>query len=173
MNQYETIRLIVRPLRASDVTDIYEYAQLMDVGQSAGFVPVNSPVEASLFIATLQKQGIFAIELKATRKVVGNIGLYEVVDENQESSLTVKEIGYALNPAFQNQGIMTEAVQGLLTAARGGSLKRIMGVTTLENEASIQVLKKSNFQFIDKREVPSIFSPVKLIVELVYAIDLN
>ncbi|MHC9533395.1 GNAT family N-acetyltransferase [Dellaglioa sp. BT-FLS60] len=173
MNQYETNRLIVRPLRDSDVDDIYEYTQLAHVGQLAGFVPVSSLVEASLFIATLQKQGIFAIELKDTQKVVGNIGLYEVIDENQESSLTVKEIGYALNPAFQNQGLMTEAVQGLLLVARELPLKRVIGVTTAENEASIKVLKRSQFQFIEKREVPFLFSPTKLISEMVYAIDLK
>lgn len=173
MNQYETSRLSVRPLRASDVSDIYEYAQLATVGQLAGFIPVNTPAEASLFIATLQKQGIFAIELKATQKVVGNIGLYEVINADQEPSLTVKEIGYALNPKYQNQGIMTEAVQGLLAATTDNKLERVVGVTTADNTASSKVLEKSNFKFIGKREVPSVFSPTELITEMVYAIDLK
>ncbi|WP_409022003.1 GNAT family N-acetyltransferase [Dellaglioa sp. P0083] len=171
MNQYETKRLVVRPLRSSDTNDIYEYACDAQVGQMAGFLPVHSLAEASLFVATLQKQSIFAIECKENQKVVGNIGLYEVVDEGQEPSLVVKEVGYALNPSFKNQGIMTEVVQGLLTMAQASGLERIIGVTTIENKASIKVLKKSNFKFIEKRAVPLLFQPADLINEIVYAVD--
>ena len=58
------------------------------------------------------------------------------------------DLGFALLPAFWGRGYAFEAASAILDDARGRlGLRRIVAVTTLDNDASIQLLGKLGFRF--------------------------
>jgi ribosomal-protein-alanine N-acetyltransferase len=72
-------------------------------------------------------------------------GWITLVVSNWEHGLA--EVGYALSSAFQGQGVMTEALQRLLTDLFSHTLvERVEARCALENLASQRVLEKSGFE---------------------------
>ncbi len=111
----ETERLILRPWKASDLEDFYEYASVDGVGQMAGWNPHKSIEESrgilDRFIAGSHQ---FALELKENGKVIGSLGI-----ESSErrglpepyASQPGRELGYVLSKDYWGRGLMTEAVR--------------------------------------------------------------
>ncbi len=63
------------------------------------------------------------------------------------------EIGYGTEAAFQGRGYMTEAIGTTLEWATGRpEVQVITAETNVDNPASIQVLKKNNFEQYDQRD---------------------
>lgn len=63
------------------------------------------------------------------------------------------EIGYGTFPRCRGRGYMPEAIQGMLGWARKlAGVKSLTAETEQDNESSIQVLKKTNFKLINKRD---------------------
>lgn len=113
MERLETARLILRPWRADDADDLYEYAQDSRVGPAAGW-PVHQSREESVntIHTVFAAPHVFAMELKEGGKVVGSVGY---VDRHQTSLPGPDdEIGYCLNPAFWGRGLTPEAVREIL-----------------------------------------------------------
>jgi ribosomal-protein-alanine N-acetyltransferase len=72
-------------------------------------------------------------------------GWITLVVSNWEHGLA--EVGYALSSAFQGQGVMSEALQRLLTDLFSHTLvERVEARCALENLASQRVLEKSGFE---------------------------
>ena len=61
----------------------------------------------------------------------------------------VSEIGYGMNPIYEGNGYMSEAVKAMLSSAKEYGLKRVVADTTLDNIKSQNVLKRNRF-VIDK-----------------------
>lgn len=77
----------------------------------------------------------------APGRLVGNGGFYGPPDEDG-----IAEIGYSMLPSFREQGLATEAVQGLTAwAFSQGELKLIRARTKISGTASQRVLEKSGF----------------------------
>lgn len=63
------------------------------------------------------------------------------------------EIGYSMLPTFREQGLATEAVEGLLSWARGQKgVKRVVASTLEHLNASRRVLEKTGFSLTGQRE---------------------
>ena len=78
----ETDRLILRAWRETDLEDFYEYARVDGVGQMAGWMPHQSIEESERILSHfIAEKKTFALEEKATGKVIGSLGL-EPRDEN-------------------------------------------------------------------------------------------
>lgn len=76
-------------------------------------------------------QLVLLAELRATREVVGEVGLTWADADN------VAEIGYVFNPAYMGRGLASEAVSGVLSAALGAwSFTRVSARTDADNRAS-------------------------------------
>ena len=97
----ETPRLILRPFRESDAGDVYEYARDPRVGPIAGWMPHASVEESLKIIRTVfSAPGIFAMELKETRHVVGSVGFVGNHPAGSFPDCPDDEVGYALSPAI-------------------------------------------------------------------------
>lgn len=74
--QLQTKRLILRPWQESDAESCYEYAKDPQVGPEVGW-PVHTSVENSREIIreVLSADGVYAVVLKSTGKLVGRAGL--------------------------------------------------------------------------------------------------
>ena len=110
--ELRTERLLLRPWRASDLGDFYEYAREDGVGQMAGWMPHASIDESrkilDMFIA---EKKTFALECQG--KAVGSLGI-EAYDEQhfpELADLRGREIGYALSKEYWGRGLMPEAVK--------------------------------------------------------------
>ncbi|HPI98578.1 MAG TPA: GNAT family N-acetyltransferase [Synergistales bacterium] len=90
----------------------------------------------------------FAVVVKDINTTIGLVGFKGTPDRNGWS-----EIGYGINPAFQNQGYATEMVRILRDwSFRNTSIKAIFAETERINIPSRKVLEKTGFRRIEEDE---------------------
>ena len=75
---------------------------------------------------------------KDENKIIGNGGFKGVADVDG-----MVEIGYAISPLYENQGLATEAARGMIEYAFSwASVKMVDAHTLAEENASVKVLQK-------------------------------
>ena len=111
----ETERLILRPWKADEAEDLFDYASIEGLGQMAGWLPHKS-IEESKVILDLFIRGkkTFAIELKENGKIIGSLGIEEP-DPDPEERLLGRELGYVIHKSYWGKGLMPEAVRLVLS----------------------------------------------------------
>lgn len=148
---YETERLIVRQWEHKDEQDLYEYASDANVGKFLSFPTYQSIQDAKERIDYLQQcyqedsvEQDYCIEHKGLCKVIGAIGIPHYHSKNEGEA----EVGYVLNPKFQGQGFMTEAVLGMFRYIKENKIaKRIIARHDTENLKSGNVMKRAGMTF--------------------------
>lgn len=115
MKNIITNRLILRPWRLSDSSDLYEYAQSELVGPNAGWKPHKSEDESRELIKRfIRNKDSYAIVLKEENKVIGGIGLHNRKPDISLEYLKQREIGYVLNTKYWGNEYVPEAVKALI-----------------------------------------------------------
>ena len=146
---YETDRLIIREWCDSDYLDLYEYCSDEEVTKFLSFDTYKSTDDAidrikSLKESTEEILKDYAIELKGANKVIGSIGIVQYSPKH----FGQVEIGYILNPKFQGNGYMTEALKGMFRSVFDrGIAKRIVLKHDVLNEKSGNVMKRAGMTF--------------------------
>jgi predicted acetyltransferase len=84
------------------------------------------------------------IVIREERTGVGLIGFKGAPDETGSA-----EIGYGIDPAYRNQGYMTEAIRSLAGWAFSHPACRVVTATTVTNPASNRVLEKAGAQLVE------------------------
>ena len=136
-----TERLFIRPFRPSDAEDVFEWRSDPEVNRFMPY-PCDGSVEEvrqriEEWIADNDK---YAIELKSTGKVIGDISL----EWSEKDS--AYEIGYNINRSFWRNGFATEAVRGIIDWARSKlGARDFTAFYAKENGASGRVLEKCGF----------------------------
>ena len=111
----QTERLILRPWKATDLNDFYEYAKVDGVGQMAGWVPHQSIEESQVILSHfIEGKKTFALELGG--KAIGSLGVENYNEQNNPEldHLQGREIGYVLSKDYWGQGLMPEAVKAVI-----------------------------------------------------------
>ena len=143
----ETARLILRPLQPRDAADVFEYASDPEVTSHVRFVTHKSIKATRAFLAAAdrsRRQGetmVWAITLKATKKMIGTCGFVEFARAHRRA-----EVGYALNRNYWGRGYTSEAVAAVV--AHGFSalnLNRIEAHVAPDHLPSQRVLEKCGF----------------------------
>jgi [ribosomal protein S5]-alanine N-acetyltransferase len=145
--QLESDRLILKEFKPEFWKDIFTLLSDERVSEHETREPfiklsqAEQYVKARLFITRERREGIiWAISRKEEDDVIGDIGYAPHHKLNAE-------IGFKLQPAYWNQGLMTEAVlivvQFLFTETE---TLRIEAMTRPKNYGSIKVLEKCGFQ---------------------------
>jgi [ribosomal protein S5]-alanine N-acetyltransferase len=134
----ETQRLLIRPFKASDWKDAVEYCTDPIVMK---YIPIGLMNEQKVkeFVSEEpnDETECYAIELKSNNKVIGQI-IYHPWFEK----LTY-EIGWIINPAFQNQGFASEAAKAVIEYGfQEQKLHRIICTCQPDNPASWKVAEK-------------------------------
>lgn len=107
----ESERLILRKLSLKDADDMFEYTKDSEVTKFLSWDAHTSINQTTDFIKNTIKEydGIrsypYAIEIKGERKFIGIVRAYDIDSHNKRC-----EISYILNPAFQGNGYMVEAI---------------------------------------------------------------
>lgn len=146
MGMIETKRCQLRLFKETDLNDFYTYAKVEGVGERAGWFHHRSIDETKAVLAHfIEQKDVFAIVLKEQNKVIGSIGLHD-----REKNPKVLELGYVLSKDYWGQGLMTEAVQGILDYAFTVlDLEAITCGHFIENKASQRIIEKVGFMFIE------------------------
>jgi len=138
----ETERLILRPLRLSDAADMYSYASDPEVSRHVLWDTHRSLAESRRFLRAAIRQyrhglpGSFAIEWKASGRMIGTIGFMWINVDHKSA-----EVGYSLNRDYWNQGIMTEALRQVIAFGFDQlHLNRIEAQHETDNPASGRVM---------------------------------
>lgn len=144
----ETERLIIRPMRPTDLHDLFVMMNNSEVvNQTIALEPHNDLSETEdLLKAVLHNYApesstdwaIFAITLKPENRCIGYCGFYAYA-----SLFKRAEIGYALCQEFWGKGIVPEACQALVEYGfKELGLERIEATVYPENKGSVRVLEK-------------------------------
>ena len=101
--------------------------------------------------------GLKCVELRESHTPIGMCGLLK------RDELPDPDIGFALLPDFWNKGFAFEAAQAVLKDARERlQLQRILAITSLDNEASINLLQRLGFKFDEVVQMAPDREPLRL-----------
>jgi len=151
----KTKRLILRELLPSDQLGMYALDSNPDVHQYLGNKPIKSLEKAAEVIAHVRSQyekygiGRWALVEMDSDEFVGWAGLkYEW---NPRESCYFYDLGYRLRKEFWGKGYAYEAsIPALNYAFKTMKLDEIFASAHIENGASIAILKKLGFTFIEE-----------------------
>lgn len=157
----ETQRFVLREITLDDASDMFRIMSDPRVMRYFGSEPMTSHDQAidrakGIHEAFAEQSGVrWAITRREDGQFIGTCGFWRLIKEHFRA-----EIGYELDPAFWGQGVMTEAVGGML---RFGFTR--MGLHSVEahidpaNTGSRRVLEKLGFvqegYFRDNYYLPS------------------
>jgi ribosomal-protein-alanine N-acetyltransferase len=150
----ETERFTLRALDLNDAKAIFGLRTNKEVNTFITRTMLNNLSEARAFIDSISNSvanntSIFwVLESKDTGELLGTVGLRNF-DIEEDSA----EIGYDMHPDFQENGYMSEAFKVILNfAAKQMDLKFIEAFTHKDNNASIALLEKYNFELQPDRK---------------------
>lgn len=139
---FETNRMILRPFESKDYSDFCEYLSDSRVNKHLGIaLPINSKTLKPFFKGNLNNPLCWALELKETKKVIGDFHFDNIVEEY------LAHFGFALNYNYQKQGYGYEAASKIISFGINVlDFKRIRAVSLIQNTASIKLLEKLGFK---------------------------
>jgi RimJ/RimL family protein N-acetyltransferase len=155
----ETERCIIREFSMADMDELRElYNKPGVTTENGGFLePLLPPEEEWLFqesyIANMYGfygYGMWLVTDKITGKIIGRAG-FRHRDFSGETGL---EIGYLIAPEQQKKGLATEVCRAIISFAEDNlDFDRINALTDPKNTASIALLNKLNFKYIEEVEI--------------------
>ncbi len=139
----KTRRLILRPIRPSDLAAYYDYARRPEVWVTAGFPKPESVSDTRAFVRrAVSRWGKppahrtdFAILRRKDRRWVGGIDL-------RWPHGGVGELGYGLHPDFRGKGYAAEAARAIVDWAFERGAHRVQATCWVENAPSVRLLRR-------------------------------
>ena len=146
MRRLETHRMILRDWELSDLYDFSEIWTNPNVTIPEGDLPLSNKDDCLPMLHYLiSAQNNYALELKATSKVIGSVGLNEESDNNPNG----RNLGYSLNETYWNNGYMQEALREIIKNAHEiTSFLSIVFPNNSNNVKSQHIVKKLGFKFV-------------------------
>lgn len=146
MTVLETERLSLRKLTVDDAEFILALLNEPSFLRYIGDKKVRNLDDARQYIlngpvASYERHGfgLNCVELRESHTPIGMCGLLK------REELPDPDIGFALLPDFWNKGFAFEAAEAVLKNA--SNFPRILAITSLDNEASINLLQRLGFRF--------------------------
>jgi len=166
VSMISTQRLLVRPITIDDAPFILTLLNEPSFLRYIGDKQVRTVEDARQYIlngpvASYERHGfgLCLMELKELHTPVGMCGILK------RDGLPDPDIGFALIPDFWNKGLAFEAATAVLKDARERlKLNRILAITSLDNDASINLLERLGFRFERVMQLTPESDPVKLFV---------
>ncbi len=150
--ELSTKRLTLRQLSFNDKRTIFKLRSNKEVNKLIVRDTPKNLNDADSFIQTCLDEFekgnriFWAIQHQESNQIIGTIVYHNINAENNYA-----EIGYELNPDFQNEGFMSEAMAAVLEYGKLVlKLNTIEAFTHQNNTASITLLKKHDFILDDE-----------------------
>lgn len=166
----ETKRLIIRPIRIEDKSELFEYRSDRETNKYQSWIPTTLS-DAETFIEKISKNinepktwFQFIIIEKESQKIIGDLGVHFFDNENKQA-----EIGCTLNKCFQNKGYATESIKSVI-GFLFKELKKHRIITSIDpnNINSIRLVERIGFRK-EAHFVESLFVNEKWVDDLIYA----
>lgn len=149
MNIIETECLLLRKLTVNDAAFMLDLLNQPSFIQFIGDRGVQTLDDArqcilTRYVASYERLGfgVYLTLLKEGQVPIGICGLVK------RDALEDVDIGYAFLPQYWLKGYASESASAVLAYARNTlGLKRILGITTPDNQGSIHVLEKIGLKF--------------------------
>ncbi len=149
MKILETERLVLRRVTTDDAEFILELLNDPSFLRFIGDKGVRTLDDARHYVMTGPVAsyehfgfGLFLVELRETGAPIGLCGLL------QRATLPDPDIGFAFLPAYQSRGYGKESAAAVMEYGRTEfGMKRILAITSLDNDASIALLQKIGLKF--------------------------
>ena len=135
MKEIETERLILRPFRESDYDDLYEFLSQLRDDEFEGYPGITYENGREHLKYRLHSTEFFAMELKDSGKVIGN-----VFCGNRD--FQAKEVGYIVNRSYQKKGYAREALSAVIENAFKEGAHRVYAECDPRNTASWRLLER-------------------------------
>jgi [ribosomal protein S5]-alanine N-acetyltransferase len=145
----QTERLILRKFTDDDLPDMFEIYSDEEVNTFLPWFPFQSMEETKEYlynnIYKKYEQEIayfYAIEEKASHKVIGYIGISDINEEKGSGQL-----GYGISKHYWGKGFATEASKAILQRLKQDGFKSIFATHDVNNIGSGKVLEKSGMTY--------------------------
>ena len=160
----ETKRTILRQFTLDDATFIHELVNQPAWHRFIGDSGVHSLDDARRYLETeplasyqVHGFGLYAVDLKEVNAPIGMCGLLK------RETMDNIEIGFALLPRFERQGLAFEAATATLAYACDTlGLDRIVAITALDNERSMHLLERLGLRYERLIYLPKVDHPLRL-----------
>lgn len=175
MKILETERLILREIVKEDAEFILDLLNQPSFIKYIGDRNVRNLEQAREFIENRFRQsyaengfGLYAVELKAEFDTLTDgwvsagtpIGICGFL---KRDSLPDADIGFAFLPQFERKGFAFESAEAVMKFGREVlGLKRVLAITTQNNESSVNLLEKIGFKFERLVKLPHDAEELKL-----------
>ena len=164
MKILETERTILREVTAADaefILDLLNQPSFIKYIGDRNIRTVDGAAEyiESRFTDSYRKFGfgMWAVELKETGTPIGICGFVK------RDSLPDADIGFAFLPQFEKKGYAFESADAAMDYGKDVlGLKRVLAITSQENESSVRLLEKINFKFERLIKLPHSDEELKL-----------
>ena len=166
MKVLETERLILRRFTTDDAQFVLTLVNEPSFLRYIGDKKIRKLEDARQYIisgpvASYERNGfgLCLVQLRESPTPIGMCGLLK------REELPHPDIGFALLPEFWNRGYAFEAAAAVLKDARVRlGLRRILAITSLDNDASINLLQRLGFTFQKVTRLAADREQVKLFV---------
>jgi len=174
----ETERTILREIVESDAEFILDLLNQPSFIKYIGDRKVRTPTDAKEFIENRYRQsyrehgfGLYVVELKAEFCTLANARVSAFSDNPpigicgfvKRDTLPDADIGFAFLPQFCGKGYAFESAFAVMKYGRDVlNLKRVLAITSKDNENSGRLLEKINFKFERLIKLPHDAEELKL-----------
>ena len=178
MKILETERTILREIVESDAEFILDLLNQPSFIKYIGDRKVRTPTDAKEFIENRYRQsyrvngfGLYVVELKAEFGTPANARVSAFSDNTpigicgfvKRDTLPDADIGFAFLPQFEKKGFAYESAAAVMKYGRDVlKLKRVLAITSQDNESSGRLLEKINFKFERLIKLPNETEELKL-----------
>jgi RimJ/RimL family protein N-acetyltransferase len=159
----QTARLVLRHLEPADASFILELVNDPDWLRYIGDKGVRNPDDARAYIENgpmamyaRHGHGLYCVELKSDATPIGMCGLI------RRETLPDVDIGFAFLPRYRGRGFAREAAQATLDHGRDAlGLRRVVAITSPDNQASGRLLEAIGLSFERLHPLPGEERPVR------------
>ena len=135
----ETERLLLRPFREGDRADLYEFLSQLEHDEFEGYPGISYENCLEQLQTRLGSEEYFALELKESGKVVGNVYC-------GSRDFRAKEVGCIVNERFRRRGYAADALSAVVADAFRSGVHRVYAECDPRNERSWRLLECVGFR---------------------------
>lgn len=135
MNEIITENLILRRFRDSDYDDLFEYLYQLKDDEFEGYPGITYENGREHLAYRIDSEEFYAIELKSSGKVIGNIYC-------GSRDFNSKEVGYIVNQNFRRKGYAGEALTAVINSLFNNGVHRVFAECDPLNTSSWKLLEK-------------------------------
>lgn len=140
MKNIETKRLILRNFQELDYDDLFELLSQRKDDLYEGYPEITYENGKNHLSYRLNNDEFYAIELKESHKVIGNVYF-------GNRNFNSKEIGYIINKNYQRKGYASEAIKEVINVAFfNDNIHRIFAECNPNNLCSWKLLESLSFR---------------------------